>query len=70
MIKEDMSVVRAAIEESCNCKPPKFAISNGFAIGHIPETIVISGKNGEHHVRQINAEKGLDDLICAAISPV
>jgi hypothetical protein len=60
----------ATKNESCDYKPPKFAIANGFAIGHIPETIAISSKNGEHHVRRINAEKDLDDLICAAISPV
>jgi hypothetical protein len=48
----------------------KIVIANGFAIGHIPETIAISGKNGERHIRRINAEKDLDDLICATISPV
>jgi hypothetical protein len=51
-------------------KPPKFAIANGFAIGHIPEVINFHDKNGNIKNRSINAEIELDDLLCASISPV
>ena len=50
--------------------PPRYAIANGFAIGHIPLMISFVGKNGELHTREIDAERDLSDLICAAISPV
>ena len=57
-------------KESTEYNHPKYAIANGFAIGHIPLMISFVGKNGELHTREINAERDLSDLICAAISPV
>ncbi len=60
----------ATKKESTEYNPPKYAISNGFAIGHIPLMISFVGKNGELRTREINAERDLSDLICAAISPV
>ncbi len=57
-------------KESTEYNPPKYAIANGFAIGHISLMISFVRKNGELRTREINAERDLSDLICAAISPV
>ncbi len=57
-------------KESTEYDPPRHAIANGFAIGHIPLMTSFVGKNGEIRTREINAERDLDNLICAAISPV
>ena len=67
--------------ESCFCslksskkgdsaKPPKFSIANGFAIGHIPDTLYFCDRQGNRKTRCIDSERDLDDLVCAAISPV
>lgn len=50
--------------------PPKFAIANGFAIGHIPNIISFPDKQGDVIRREINHEKDLTDVICGSISPV
>ena len=50
--------------------PPKFAIANGFAIGHIPRLISFLSKDGEHKERVIIPEQDLNDVLCSAISPV
>eukprot|EP00956_Cyclotella_meneghiniana_P013882 scaffold20351_cov43-Cyclotella_meneghiniana.AAC.2 len=53
--------------------PPKFAIANGFVIGHIPRTdLTYHDSNGEPQSlpEDFNPDRDLDDLICAAISPV
>jgi hypothetical protein len=60
----------ATKKESDEYIPPKYAIANGSAFGHIPQTKSFTGRNGKHHVRQIDAEMDLDDLICVAISPL
>ena len=57
-------------KESNEYNPPKYAIANGLAIGHIPHKISFTGRNCEHYVQQIDAKGDLDDHICAAISPV
>ena len=64
--------------ESCFCslksskkddsaKPPKFSIANGFAIGHIPDTLYFCDRQGNRKTRSIDSERDLDDLVCAAI---
>lgn len=50
--------------------PPKYALTNGFVIGHLPEILSFKDKNGEVKKRNINLEWDLDDIICSAISPV
>ena len=50
--------------------PPKYAIANGFVIGHLPEILSFKDKNGEVHIRNINVERDLNDVVCSAISPV
>ena len=53
--------------------PPKFAIANGFVIGHIPRTdLTYHDSNGQPQSLpdKFDPERDLDDLICAAISPV
>ena len=50
--------------------PPKYAIANGFVIGHLPEILSFKDKNGDAHIRNINVDWDLDDVICAAIRPV
>eukprot|EP00956_Cyclotella_meneghiniana_P021365 scaffold38848_cov77-Cyclotella_meneghiniana.AAC.2 len=52
--------------------PPKFAIANGFVIGHIPRTnLTYHDSNGQPHSLEdvFDPDKHLNDLICAAISP-
>jgi hypothetical protein len=51
-------------------KPPKFAIANGFAVGHVPDVIHFHDKNGNVENRRIDAEIDWDDLICTSIGPV
>ncbi|KAL7493250.1 hypothetical protein ACHAWT_002306 [Skeletonema menzelii] len=47
-------------------KPPKHAIANGFAIGHLPSVLFIKG---EDEPRVVDLHEGkLSDLMCAAIS--
>jgi len=47
-------------------KPPKFAIANGFAIGHLPSILQIQG---EDEPRQIDLDESkLSDLMCVAMS--
>src|SRR5210317_1501295 len=47
-------------------KPPKFAIANGFAIGHLPSILQIQG---EDESRQIDLDESkLSDLMCVAMS--
>lgn len=53
--------------------PPKFAIANGFVIGHIPRNkLTYQDANNEDMdlPQDFDPDKHLDDLICAAISPV
>jgi hypothetical protein len=50
--------------------PPKFAIANGFAIGHIPRIMAYRDSNGEVHTKIIDLETDLDDKLSAAIAPV
>jgi hypothetical protein len=49
---------------------PKYSIANGFAIGCIPNVIKFKNKEGRIQERQIDHENDLEDLVCAAISPV
>ena len=49
-----------------NKKPPKHAIANGFAIGHIPEVIIIEGEDSPRHVGLTN--KKISETMCAALS--
>ena len=49
---------------------PKYSIANGFAIGCIPNVIKFKNNEGQIQGRQIDHENDLDDLVCAAISPV
>lgn len=67
--------------ESCFCslksskkddraKTPKCSIANGFAIGHIPDTLHFCDRQGNRKARCIDSERDLDVFICAAISPV
>ncbi len=47
-------------------KPPKHAITNGFAIGNIPSTLLIDDKP---EPRQTGLEnKHISDIMCAAIA--
>ncbi len=47
-------------------KPPKHAIANGFAIGHIPSILFIDGKTDP---RQTGLEnKHISDIMCTAIA--
>ena len=50
--------------------PPKKAIANGFAIGHVPNILTIVDESGVEHTMTINPEEDLSDLLCSAISPV
>ena len=50
--------------------PPKHAIANGFAIGHVPEIVTYTDMNGDTHAKRIHPEMDLNDKLCAAISPV
>jgi hypothetical protein len=50
--------------------PPKKAIANGFAIGHVPEKLTIVDESGVEHTMTINPEGDLCDLLCSASSPV
>ena len=56
--------------ENSTSNPPKHAIANGFAIGHIPRTISFTSKDGEVKSRSVYPENDLNDVFCAAISPV
>jgi hypothetical protein len=56
----------ASKTEAC----PKYSIANGFAIGCIPNVIKFKNKEQQIQERQIDHENDLDDLVCAAISPV
>ena len=47
-------------------KPPKQAIANGFAIGHLPSTLHITGED-EPRVTDLDESK-LSDLMCVAMS--
>ncbi len=47
-----------------NKKPPKHAIANGFAIGHIPETLQIDGVNAPSDMSNGN----ISDVMCAAVA--
>ncbi len=60
--------------ESCFCslkstkkndsaKPPKFSIANGFAIGHIPDTLYFCDRQGNRKTRCFDSERDLDDLV-------
>ena len=65
------SMVTGCREEKQN--PPKFAIANGFVIGHIPRTdLTYHDSEGQPHSLRLpfDPERDLDDLICSAISPV
>jgi len=49
-----------------NKKPPKHAIANGFAIGHIPSVLMIPGEDGP---RRINLKDGdISEIMCAAVA--
>ena len=66
------SMVSGCKEEKQN--PPKFAIANGFVIGHIPR-IHMGFYDSNHNYIDLpkptfDPDEYLDDLICAAISPV
>ena len=50
--------------------PPKFAIANGFAIGHIPKVLAYRDSNGEICRMTIDPENDLDEKLSAAIAPV
>lgn len=58
------------IKKDERAKPPKFSITNGFAIGHIPDTLYFCDRLGNRKTRCIKVEHDLDDVISAAISPV
>ena len=66
------SMVSGCKEEKQN--PPKFAIANGFVIGHIPRIHMGFYHSNGNYIDLTEAcfdpDKYLDDLICAAISPV
>ena len=49
-----------------NTKPPKNAIANGYAIGHIPEVIMIKGEDSPRQVRLTNQQ--ISEIMSAAIS--
>ncbi len=66
MLHRSLSVTKKEINEY---NPPRYAITNGFAIRNIPLVISVVAKNGKLYT-SINAERDLDDLMCAAISPV
>jgi len=50
-------------------RPPKHAIANGFAIGHIPKTIITEGLSGTSEKTDIHEEQ-LTDIVCSFLSPV
>ena len=65
------SMISSSKEDKQN--PPKFAIANGFVIGHVPRTnLTYHDSNGQPHNLEhvFDPDKHLNDLICAAISPV
>ena len=65
------SMTSPSKEEKIN--PPKFAIANGFVIGHIPRNKLIYQDANNEYIplpQDFDPDKHLDDLICAAISPV
>ena len=49
-----------------NTKPPKNAIANGYAIGHIPEVIMIKGEDSLRQVRLTNQQ--ILKIVRAALS--
>ena len=49
-----------------NNKPPKNAIANGFAIGHIPSEIMIDGEDGPRQTQLENMK--ISDVMCTAVS--
>ncbi|KAL7554752.1 hypothetical protein ACHAWF_018291, partial [Thalassiosira exigua] len=49
--------------------PPKYAIANGFAIGHIPSKIPATGLDGKKFIATVT-EEDLTDVLCAFLSPV
>ncbi len=57
-------------KESNEYNPSRYAIANGFALGHIPLVISFVRKHDKFNTREINAERDLSDLVCVAISPV
>ena len=61
------SLTKGKKEEGRN--PPKFAIANGFAIGHIPKILRFKTKSGEMKERRVSVENDFDDIISAAIAP-
>ncbi len=50
--------------------PPKFAIANGFAIGHIPKVLAYRDSNDEICRMTIDPENDLDEKLSAAVAPV
>jgi hypothetical protein len=60
----------SAVRKEEGSTPPKLAIANGFAIGHIPKTLTYRDSNGDVHTREIDTENDLDDILTASISPV
>jgi hypothetical protein len=62
------SIVRGSREE--NASPPKYVIANGFVIGSIPDELKYVDKDGVPQSCKFREEEDLDDIICAAISPV
>ena len=60
------SILMPSKAKDAGTKPPKHAIANGFAIGHIPSDLMIDGEKGlrQHHL----ANKNISDIMCAALA--
>ncbi len=58
--------IKPSSTKDAGSKPPKNAIANDFAIGHIPSTLFIDGKS---EPRQTGLEnKHISNIMCAAIA--
>lgn len=50
--------------------PPKFAITNGFAIGSFPARILFTSPSQEGEFRTVDVQKDVNKVMKALVAPV